>query len=414
MATIKKGTYRFNDVLIDSENHWGQIDINFTLPITPQVDEETKTITVNESPYLCSQIMRIPSSEAGLVLYFGESMVYAEASSMGWNTIYVFMTSELGYNVDDKLKGYGQIITITDDFTSADEYDEAFVTWFNENAVAYTEPAKATITYNGEVIATIEKGQTATLSCKDKVMKDDVAIAVSGGGSAECDRKHIIEVDTLPTENISSTDIYMIKDVTVCVDMADEQYDSYRTFYDAFGMFFRVYNVDELPTTDIRVTINNVQLYVYYIKSTNTLHYYNDGSWVSVTASGCTPIMNSIDEYYKYTIELIDVIMDTGTKISLVERYRNQGANIELFGVDKYENVADPHPSNLETGAISLYYDESRDNVYVYSDGLWSSISYTVGAGCGGSITKLGDPTVLGHYYPLIEKGWKRAEWMRI
>lgn len=233
------------------------------------------------------------------------------------------------------------------------------------------------------------------------------------------EQEYIIEVDTLPTENISGTDIYMVKGATVCVDMAGGDgatVTSYKGLYDALGVFFTIYNVDELPTTDIRISINNVQVYVYYIKSTNTLHQYKDGSWISLTDKGYTPIMGSADEYYKYVKEFKDLILltDTGATSFNVTMIQ-EGGSVECFYVDNYENVTDPQPFDQANMHIPLYYDESRDDVFIYIDGAWVSFGDMEGTTNGGAITDKSEATLSEHHYALVSKsGWKRAEWTSI
>ena len=184
--TIKAGTYRFNDVLTDSENHWGDIDINFTLPSSINFNEETNTVTLNATPFLCYKITRI-SSDNTLALYFnGSIVVYIGEAPYYWNTVYEQCISG-GFTVDDTVKGYGQIITITEDFTSADEYDEVFVTWFNENAKPYTIPTEDSIIAKMKALiakANITTGKSDT-DLTEAILSLAAGYGVAGEGIVE-------------------------------------------------------------------------------------------------------------------------------------------------------------------------------------------------------------------------------------
>ena len=77
-----------------------------------------------------------------------------------------------------------QIVTLETDQT----VDDAFGTWFipNTNYNEVNASPLATITYNGETIAQLNAGETATLSCEGMKMASDVVVKVNkveGGGT---------------------------------------------------------------------------------------------------------------------------------------------------------------------------------------------------------------------------------------
>lgn len=89
---------------------------------------------------------------------------------------------------------------VNDDFKTVDfgsteqEVSDEFYAWLTANATQQESEDDSgdssggvSITYNGSVIASLEAGQTATLPCKGKRMKGDIAVtapADSGGGGS--------------------------------------------------------------------------------------------------------------------------------------------------------------------------------------------------------------------------------------
>lgn len=114
------------------------------------------------------------------------------------------------------------------------------------------------------------------------------------------------------------------------------------------------------------------------------------------------------DSYYKYANEFKDALMFLdGTVISFTEIIQSEGGTLEFFYVDNYENVTDIHPFDEATMTIPAYYDESRDDVFIYMDGAWVSYSQLEGAINGGAITDTSEATEDGYYYALVDNGWK-------
>lgn len=170
MATIKAGTYKFNEVItfpdnVSSTPYW---EFNFALPeIT--VEGEIYSVT-------CAGMLFMNQNDTNILQYGvsdggGSLPVYIPEDGGYWNTAHAVDTNFP--------EGYGQIITITEDFTSADEYDEIFVTWFNANTKPYTETTSAAeITYKGETIS-LEEGDSVALHTSGKIMRDDIVVNIS-------------------------------------------------------------------------------------------------------------------------------------------------------------------------------------------------------------------------------------------
>lgn len=169
MATIKAGTYRFNDVLTaPSDVVYAQV--NITLP-TIEVDGETDNLNFSEI-----ECYNRGSDGALVVLYdafiFYIGSNYEPYGFVGWNAF------AIEYGIGSY---YGQTITIPTDSEVSDE----FYAWFTTNAAEVVEDTEetpvATIIYGGSVIASLNEGQTATLKCAGMKMESDVVVEVDDG-----------------------------------------------------------------------------------------------------------------------------------------------------------------------------------------------------------------------------------------
>lgn len=137
MATIKKGTYRWNDTL--QPRSLGNIPVLFKAngvfsgtSENPQFDltatQAYEYISVNIDAAGVFNVAYL--FDVGDALNF--SLVPAYSSTYGWNTLYQFIF-EAGVNFPST-KGFGQFITITENFIPSNADEEAFSTWFEANA----------------------------------------------------------------------------------------------------------------------------------------------------------------------------------------------------------------------------------------------------------------------------------------
>lgn len=188
MATIKKGTYRFNDELtqlttIHPETGYNEVSLPFTFTADLGIEGYENTV------FTCSTIYQEPRTEEEIDSNGVGSLCYTAVASTPDLTPLGF-TYPLGRYVWSPTDGWeligAQTITITEDTEVSDE----FSTWFTANAVsldAKEETPLATISYNGTTIASINCGQKATLKCKGMTMADYVLVEVAeqtgGGGS---------------------------------------------------------------------------------------------------------------------------------------------------------------------------------------------------------------------------------------
>ena len=180
MATIKKGSYRWNDIVSIYPNFDNLtildgspvLPINFTVVGSFAIDLENMCFIEGET--VCNYDYIVFDRENSSLNFYSsfENILngWVYSPEYGWNFAAQIMGDMLPNS--ELLNGFGQIININEDIN----VDDTSATWFEAN----TEPvgAEATVSYNGEAIATITSGQTATIKCKGKVMKDDIVITL--------------------------------------------------------------------------------------------------------------------------------------------------------------------------------------------------------------------------------------------
>lgn len=203
MATIKAGTYRWNDnpdissapinestyngttisipISTPAEIHLNNgMEISFTLSnidtlfIIPNdvlgIDAPTIIYANNESAVSLGMVYN-GETQTMTVNAFAPYWAGAYSPALQGSPYVVWSTqAEEGLSLD----GLGKVFNVLED-TSV---DDNIATWFEANTEAVVDTPTATVTYNGNAIATITSGQTATIKCKGKVMKDDIVITL--------------------------------------------------------------------------------------------------------------------------------------------------------------------------------------------------------------------------------------------
>ena len=177
MPTIKAGNYEWKESLtIPNANGLEYFPIF-------ELDEFVLTTSANLNgqtiPYRCKEIgLAIHyNGELPDFKYYGEA--YVDLMNPGtpeWTPIdvqpYSYDNNTWVGTVFAYTLTFSREFTITKDITVS---DDAFA-WFNGSTKATTPYAK--VSYNGEIIATVESGQTKTIKCKGKIMKDDIVISL--------------------------------------------------------------------------------------------------------------------------------------------------------------------------------------------------------------------------------------------
>ena len=180
MAKIK-GKWVFNETLKIRDyfegEHVKEYPVNFT-------------VTFSEfNVWQCPSIRLRANCYDDYEKMIANDMAYTQFYSDGSHMFTIFyyddyfdpVTGEVTYPAEWGDDGAGGALARRIDFgTTEQEVDDEFYSWFTANAI----PANVvTITYNGSVIATLEEGQTATLSCAGKRMISDVAVSFGVAGT---------------------------------------------------------------------------------------------------------------------------------------------------------------------------------------------------------------------------------------
>lgn len=151
---LKAGTYRFNDVPSPFVSEYGlstTFDFSLLTVLGTQIEFNT-------------MILYGDGTEVGIAIVLGNN-------GSSDDTLY---NPNTGWNTD--IYPVPPVCTILKD----SDVDDTFGSWFI-STTDYAEVNKplAEITYNGETIAQLNAGETATLSCKDKKMASDVVVKVN-------------------------------------------------------------------------------------------------------------------------------------------------------------------------------------------------------------------------------------------
>ena len=142
MAIIKKGTYRWNDVLtlptfLDPDgNPEIQLGVAYITSIGNfSLDYDNLSIVDGTTEFAFSVFyLQLDDSAGGFFLVYRGGTEFTIYSSLyGWNTTYEAYTMQGVSGNTELVKGFGQIITFSEDFIPDSSYEEAFVTWANEN-----------------------------------------------------------------------------------------------------------------------------------------------------------------------------------------------------------------------------------------------------------------------------------------
>lgn len=203
---LKAGTYRFNNTItpnglkyLDMGEMLGSLEdmLNF-IPFVSNDIMEGKEVNMIPLYYRFALDDEAVGEEAFQVM----AIDFTEDENPEDNTISLYMS--VNGEVEDSLSNL--IVTIPRDATVYESIGNWFIGATDYNEVNATPLAE--ITYNGQVIASLNGGETATLSCEGKKMASDVVVKV--------DRVVIPNGDVTFNENGS----YDVKDkATAIVDV---------------------------------------------------------------------------------------------------------------------------------------------------------------------------------------------------
>lgn len=202
---LKAGTYRFNDVPNALYNITTQEEFDTFFPIA----QFSFNFVSNGINYT-----KIESMYAnGTFAYSGLSFTATEFSSLSYSDDEGTISTQAygkGTGFDGVTYSGWQNEAYKEHTIPEQEVDDTFGTWYiaNTNYNEVNPTPLATIEYNGQTIAQLNAGETATLSCEGKKMASDVVVKVN---EPKCTLPHIIEVDELPTSNIDTNAVYKIR-----------------------------------------------------------------------------------------------------------------------------------------------------------------------------------------------------------
>lgn len=187
MATIKAGTYRFNDVLTAPPDNMWRESINFTvnsIVAGAEIVSSCEAISFGRNDGVFNinyDVVNDDGSHTPTELY---SNAVTEYHSKGWYTSYLGFKSKetlMTYAglTDEQASSfatsYGDGIKTIDFGTEPQTVSAEFYDWLTANA---TQPM-ASVSHNGEAIASLFAGQTATLKCAGMKMAGDVVVSVA-------------------------------------------------------------------------------------------------------------------------------------------------------------------------------------------------------------------------------------------
>ena len=159
---ILKGTWKFNDVL--------------TLPAAGVFLEGFASFTASflyfGDSYEIGGI-KLYADEDGLKYHFNSTKPDIGLPPDDPMSVWVFTKSDM-WNIAE----YGDDLQTIDFGTEPQSVSAEFYNWFTENATEQT-----TIIYNGEVIASLSVGQTATMACASKKAKSGIVVNFASAGT---------------------------------------------------------------------------------------------------------------------------------------------------------------------------------------------------------------------------------------
>lgn len=167
--------------------------------------------------------------------------------------------------------------------------------------------ANMTATYNGNTIASIESGESATLHCGGLRMKSDITLSVS-----ECPGKHVIEVDKLPTQDIDGNALYKcgetyyeVLPVFGDIVVVESSGGRVHQFMDDVpeGITAECYTIPDKSAEGVKVSDLETTFYFYYVESERDIFVYT-GEWVRFasideSAGNCNGAIGNISEATK-------------------------------------------------------------------------------------------------------------------
>lgn len=170
----------------------------------------------------------------------------------------------------------------------------------------------------------------------------------TSGGSTECSGNHIIEVDTLPTENIDENVLYKcgesyykcakkLKDLVV---VENGTATSMVDMYISYGLTIYLYYVTTKPTENIVPSDWSTGIIaVYYVEDENDAFTYDGSEWSAMGASGViSDTSEAIEDGMYALLSMWKEYLAPSDGITITEN--------GVYDVSQYEKIATSIPSS--------------------------------------------------------------------
>ena len=247
---LKAGTYKWNNTLINSYNELGNLTQDIELISNVSVSQIGYTGVATISKITIGPPL-VENETGGYDLDVNSLIVNVTVTNLNPETPYVETpTIPTIYSNGWKVDMWGDNIR---EFTIPydQEVDNIVGAYFiaNTNYNEVNKSSLATITYNGQVIASLNAGETATLSCNGKKMVSDVVVKIGSGGASAYT---VTSVDELPSNAVDGSLAVVENDdiigrwvLNTTPNLPQTEVDWYFDFEftDANGANKKVYNV---------------------------------------------------------------------------------------------------------------------------------------------------------------------------
>jgi len=260
----------------------------------------------------------------------------------------------------------------------------------------------------------------------------NVDVQVEGGGSGECNRKHITELEELPTDGLVEGETYKVKKkalLSIVVNNEEGLFPDYFGYLVALvGALFGIED-GKLPENFYRYSkevptdnpdVSDLGAYCY-VESEDMLYAYTPemGTWVSMADVedsdlqyiGSITSIEQVTEYGAYAYlgyegtEFYEIVPESYKVIILLN-----GAPTDVNTMLPCEVVAVPTlpTENIKAStdnSFYCYYAQDQQDVFIHYGGEWVLLSSQIETSFGGMISSTSQATDEDSFYLLTNNG---------
>jgi hypothetical protein len=333
------------------------------------------------------------------------------------------------YGHADSLWTTSETLTIT--FDGEQEVSTEFYNWFIANATpiqSVAEKARAA----AKVFTFAATGNGIKLPTKGKLLDRDIIVTGNGSGVA-CNKKHVTELEELPTDGLVEGEIYKVKKKAL---LSLALYEEDGLFIDYFGFIVlllgALYGIEdgELPEGFYRYSkeiptdtpdVSDLGAFCY-VESEDMLYGYNPETltWVSAATEewgtnlpyiGAITSLDQITEYGLYAYlgyegtEFYEIMPESYKIVMLIN-----GTPMDVNMIRPCEVTIVPTlpTENIKTSSdksVHCYYAEDQQEVFIHDGNEWMLCSAESEMSFGGLITSMGQATDEEKFYVLTNNG---------